>query len=185
MRRLVAVLVAGVTVCLLAGCFPVGDPVPEPVFPAGPVQREPLKPITEEAVLAFCPAMAAEHFGGFTSYESVYACRADDRRPSDGTTTYGPWQAVYRVTDPRPLLELYATPDETRIVTGRCPRSVPDPLILWVHSGGTVQAVYAPVDGCGVPQEEVATAYQTARRELLVEVETGGPVSARDTPAEH
>jgi len=42
-----------------------------------------------------------------------------------------------------------------------------------VHTAGTVAAVYAPVDACGFPQEEIADAYQTAEREFVVEVDTG------------
>lgn len=184
MRRPVAIVVAGLTLAL-AGCFPVGDPVVESTFPADPLQHRPLVPITDEAVLEYCPDIPAEHFEGFTAHEVVYICRADEHRPSDGTSTYGPWQSVYRVAEPQSLLERYAFPNATRIVTGTCPQGDQDPLIVWVHSGGTVQAIYAPVNGCGYARGEMVDVYQKAERDLVLEVDTGGPVDAHDTPAEH
>jgi hypothetical protein len=188
MRRPVALLVAGLAFCgaglLLAGCVP-GEPVAQSTMPAKPIEVRPLKPLTEAAVLAYCPDLRAEHFDGFRSYAAVYICRSDDRRPSDGTTTYGPWQSVYRIVDPQDLLQLYALPNDTRIASDACPTGAADPLILWVHTGGIVQAIYAPVNGCGFARGEIVDAYQTARRQLLVEVDTGAPLDAHDTPAEH
>lgn len=177
----------GLALCLiaLAGCYPTGDPVVEPAFPAEPMLRHPLTPITDAAVLAYCPDIPAQHFEGFTAYEQVYICRADEHRPSDGTSTYGPWQSVYSVGDPRGLLGRYAAPNATRIVSGACGQVAPDPLIVWVHRAGEVVAVYAPVDGCGFPRTEVVSAYQDAERELLLEVDSGGPLDEHDTPAEH
>jgi hypothetical protein len=176
--------------CLLAsvgltGCWPSPPPVPEPTFPAEPQQREPLDPITEPDVLDYCPEMQAEHYPGFVApYEFVYACRAGEHRPSDGVTTYGDWQVAYRIMNPHSLLEVYATPNETRNV-GPCPDYVADPLILWVHERGTVVAIYAPVDECGFPQDDAVTAYATADRHVLVEFDQGVPLDERDTPAEH
>lgn len=189
MRRPVAAVVTGLALCLtaagLAGCFPIGEPVVEPTSPGEPLLTRPLVTITEDAVLAYCPDIPAEHFAGFTSYEAVYLCRADEHRPTDGTSTYGPWQSAYRIMDPRLLLERYASPDAPVIDQGACPQGFSDPLILWVHTGGEVHAIYAPVNGCGFPRGEMVDAYQTAERDLLVEVDTGGPADDHDTPAEH
>lgn len=171
MLRPVAALVTGLVLCL-AGCFPVGDPVVESTFPANPLQLQPLVPITAEPVLEYCPDIPAEHFGGFAAHEIVYICRADEHRATDGTSTYGPWQAVYRVNDPQALLEGYSLPDDTRIVTG-CPEGDQDPLIVWVHAGGTIRAIYAPVNGCGYARGEMVDLYQHAERDLVVEVDSG------------
>lgn len=168
----------------LTGCWPTPDPVAEPTFPAEPQQLEPLTPITEPAVLAYCPAVNAVHYDGFAPYEFVYACRADDHRPSDGVTTYGPWEATYRIRDPQTLLAQYATPNGTRRA-GPCPARAADPLILWVHARGTVEAIYAPVDECGFPRDEIVTAYANSDRDLLLEFDSGAPLDAHDTPAEH
>jgi hypothetical protein len=171
MRRPVAALVTGLVLCL-AGCYPVGDPVVESTFAANPLELRPLVPITAEPVLEYCPDIPAEHFEGFAAHETVYICRADEHRATDGTSTYGPWQAVYRVTDPQTLLEGYALPDDTRIVTG-CPAGDQDPLIVWVHAGGTISAIYAPVNGCGYARGEMVDLYQHAERDLVVEVDSG------------
>lgn len=48
-----------------------------------------------------------------------------------------------------------------------------DPLIVWVHAGGTVRAIYAPVNGCGYARGEMVDVYQHAARDLVVEVDTG------------
>jgi len=172
MRRPVAVVVAGLTLAL-AGCFPAGEPVVESTFPATPLLNRPLVPITADAVLEYCPDTPAEHFEGFTAYEGVYICRADEHHPTDGVSTYGPWQSAYRVLDPQELLERYSLPDETRIVTGTCPDGDQDPLIVWVHARGTVQAIYAPVNGCGYARGKMVDVYQNAERDLIVEVDGG------------
>jgi hypothetical protein len=186
MRGPVAVAVAGFALCLLgatlAGCFPIGEPVAGPTSPAQPLTVHADPVLTDATVLGYCPDIPAEHFEGFTSYEAVYICRGDEHRATDGTSTYGPWETVYRVIDPRPMLELYALPDDTRIETD-CPAGSDDPLIIWVHAAGAVRAIYAPVNGCGFARGEMVDAYQKVDRELLVEVDTGGP-DAHDTPAE-
>jgi hypothetical protein len=183
MRGPVALAVTGLALALLTGCVP-GDPVPKPTFAAEPVRHEPVVPLSDDGVLAYCPAVPAEHFEGYTDIQSVYICRADEHRATDGVSTYGPWQSVYRVPDPQALLALYAGPSDTRVVTG-CPPGNPDPLIIWVHGAGTVRAVYAPVNGCGFPLGAVEDAYQKAERELVLEADTGAPLDAHDTPAEH
>lgn len=188
MRGPGAGVLTGLALCLaggcLTGCFPVGEPVAQPTGQAEPLTVHADPPLTDETVLGYCPDIPAEHFGGFTSHEDVYICRGDEHRPTDGTSTYGPWETVYRVRDPRPMLELYALPNDTRIV-GDCPAGSDDPLIIWVHAGGVVRAIYAPVNGCGFARGELVDAYQKADRELLVEVDTGGPLDPHDTPAEH
>jgi hypothetical protein len=169
----------------LSACWPAPEPDREPSFPAEPQLRVPLDPITEPAVLEYCPAMAAVHFEGFVApYEFVYACRAGEHRASDGVTTYGAWEVAYRIADPHELLRVYAIPSDTRRV-GPCPTYLADPLILWVHAQGTVEAIYAPVDECGFPRDDASIAYATAERRVLVEVDQGAPLDERDTPAEH
>jgi hypothetical protein len=182
------VLATGLLLALagfLTGCVAGGDRVELPTFPAVPGFHEPTYPLTQPTVLAYCPAMRAEHLVSFPAEpDAVYLCRAGEHRATDGTSTYGPWETVYRVADPVALLRRYSVPDATRS-TGPCPQYLADPLILWVHVDGTVVAVYAPVDECGFPQEAAAAAYQIADREFVVEVDTGGPVDTHDTPAEH
>jgi hypothetical protein len=185
MRAPVAVAVAGLALCLLAGCVAPDDPVERPTFPAQPISHHPLLPLTAPAVLEFCPTSDAEHLDGFAATpEAVYVCRASEHRATDGLSTYGPWETVYRVVEPRPLLALFVTPNETRNV-GPCPDVPTDPLILWVRAGGTTTPVYTPVDGCGLPQQSIADAYRGAKLDLIVEVDTGGPLDDHDTPAEH
>ena len=58
-------------------------------------------------------------------------------------------------------------------------------VIVWVHAAGTVEAIYAPVNGCGFARGEMVDAYQRAQRDLVLEVDTGAPLDAHDTPAEH
>ncbi len=169
----------------LSACWPSPAPDPGPSFPAEPQQRLPLDPITEPAVLDFCPAMEAEHLDTFVgTYEFVYACRAGEHRATDGVTTYGSWEVAYRIADPHELLTVYAIPNDTRSV-GPCPTYLADPLILWVHGQGTIEAIYAPVDECGFPRDDAVTAYATADRRVLVEFDQGKPLDERDTPAEH
>jgi hypothetical protein len=116
----------------------------------------------------------------------VYVCRGDEHRATDGVSTYGPWQSVYRIEDARSLLQKYALPDANRVDTlGACPIGTLDPLIVWVHSEGTIRAVYAPVNGCGYARGEMVDAYQKATRDLVLEVDTGSPLDDHDTPAEH
>ena len=180
LASLLAVAGAGLT-----GCWPNPKPDPAPSFPAEPQNRAPLDQITEPDVLEYCPDVEAEHFAGFVApYEFVYACRAGEHRPSDGVTTYGDWQVAYRIMNPHSLLQVYATPNQTRSV-GPCPDYLADPLILWVHQLGTVVAIYAPVDECGFPMDEAVTAYANADRHVLVEFDQGRPLDERDTPAEH
>ncbi len=186
-RRAIAATASLITIAGLglSACRPAPDPEPESSFPADPQQRLPLDPITEPAVLEYCPAMEAVHFEGFVApYEFVYACRAGENRASDGVTTYGSWQVAYRIADPHELLEVYASPNATRRV-GPCPSYPADPLILWVHGHGTIEAVYAPVDECGFPSDDAVTAYANADRRVIVEFDQGAPLDERDTPAEH
>lgn len=183
MRSPVALAVTGLVVCLLAGCAP-DDPLVVPTDPATPLAVLPAQPLTDPRVLAYCPDIPAVHFTGFTAPEVVYICRADEHRATDGTSTYGPWQAVYRVTDPRKLLVAYARPNANEVDT-ECPIGTLDPLIVWVHAAGTIRAIYAPVNGCGFARGEMVDAYQKADRELVLEVDGGAPLDAHDTPAEH
>jgi hypothetical protein len=169
----------------LTACWPGPEPEPEPSFTAEPQRRVPLDPITEPAVLEYCPAMEAVHFDGFDApYEFVYACRAGEHRASDGVTSYGAWEAAYRIADPHELLRVYAIPNDARRV-GPCPNYLADPLILWVHAQGSVEAIYAPVDECGFPRDDASIAYATADRRVLVEFDQGARLDERDTPAEH
>jgi hypothetical protein len=180
LASLLSVIAIGVS-----GCWPAEKPIVQPRFPAEPQAREPLDPITEPDVLEYCPAMPAVHYEGFVApYEFVFACRAGEHRPTDGVTSYGSWQVVYQIMNPHAVLEVYALPNDTRSL-GACPAYVADPLILWVYSAGTVEAIYAPVDGCGFPRADAVTAYATAERHVLVEFDQGVPVDERDTPAEH
>jgi hypothetical protein len=183
--RIAAACLFAVVALGLSGCWRAPDPAPSPSFPAEPQAREPLDPITEPEVLAYCPSQQAIHLPGFVGpYDAVYACRAGEHRPSDGVTTYGDWQVAYRIMNPHTLLQVYAAPNDTRSV-GPCPDYVADPLILWVHERGTVVAIYAPVDECGFPRDDAVAAYAGAGRHVLVEFDQGVPLDEQDSPAEH
>jgi hypothetical protein len=185
MRAPVTLTVAGVMMCVLTGCFAPGDPVVQPTSPAQPISQHPLHPITTPEVLAYCPTSEAEHLSGFAATpDAVYICRAGEHRATDGVSTYGPWETVYQLEEPRPLLALFVTPNQTRD-DDPCPDLPTDPLVLWVRASGTTTPVYAPVDGCGQPQQRIADAYVEAKLDLIVEVDTGFPLDPNDTPAEH
>lgn len=101
-------------------------------------------------------------------------CRAGVNLPSDGITSYGPWEIASRIPRPSRLIAAYRAPDAARQTTG-CPDSAQDPLLIWVDRGGVTSSYHAPVDGCGDPQLAAATAYRTVTREVLLGVDTGEP----------
>ena len=57
-----------------------------------------------------------------------------------------------------------------------------DPLLIWVDRAGGVSAYYAPVDGCGAPTRAATTAYRTADRTIVADVDTGAPGYQPTTP---
>jgi len=75
------VVVATGLLLALSGCVAGGDRVALPTFPAVPGFREPTFPLTQPEVLAYCPAIRAEHLVSFPGEpDGVYLCRAGDHR---------------------------------------------------------------------------------------------------------
>lgn len=174
LRRASAVAVSLIVLAALAGCLPAA-PAPQPTSTglAHPDSVAPLVPFVAPRVLAYCPVEDAEHYSGYPlPVDEVYICRADGSKVTDGVSTSGPWESAYRVTDPAALLTAYRVPD-AHANGRRCGPFPADPLIIWVHRNGVTKAYYAPVNGCGFPVAAAATAYQEAKRVLLVEVDHG------------
>jgi len=209
--RLVALLLTGaVAVALVSGCVGVLAPPPPTAKPivqptAQPTHADtdlpgalqpasslhsPLVPITEPAVLRYCPNTSAQHFDQLVlAVEIVYICRADGHHQTDGVYTFGPWQSAVQVLDPAALLRAYSAPDapqSTRACTAKVPPT--DPLIIWVWHAGSGHAYRAPIDVCGYPQTGAAQNYAVASDGLdIVQVDVGsiGDPSSLPYPAEH
>jgi hypothetical protein len=184
--RISAGLMLVVLALPLAGCFPAA---PEPASGrATPDRAQGLVPILDPRILAVCPAVTPHHLHGVvTPADRVLICRAGIHLASDGLTSYGPWELASRVPRPARLLAAYRSADAPVRPSG-CPAGAEDPLLIWIDRAGDVRAYYAPVDGCGHPQAAAATAYRTATRETLVEIDTGRPgyhPTPRPTPKEN
>ena len=182
-RRSSVAVVALVAAALvgLTGCVPAPvTPRPAPTGLTKPQSVVPLVPLVTSQVLAYCPKEDAIHVRGYLlTVDEVYICRGGGSRATDGVSTYGPWEAAYRVEHPAQLLRAYSAPD-AHIAPKVCHQFPSDPLIIWVHHDGVTTAYYAPVDACGSPIASAATAYQQAKRTLLVEVDRGAPTSQKD-----
>lgn len=170
----------------LAACFP-ARPSREGL--AQPDAVTPLPEITDPRIVAYCPPMVGAHLDAVVSpLDRVYVCRSDVTLATDGITTYGPWQIAYELPHPDALLAAYSAPDARALPSATCGARILDPLIIWVDRGGAVSAYYAPVDGCGAPTRAAATAYRTAQRLVVADVDTGAPGYAPTpiaTPKEH
>jgi hypothetical protein len=176
-RRSSVVVVALVAAALvsLTACVPQQRPRPAPTGLAKPQSVVPLVPLVSSRVLAYCPKEDAVHVRGYLlAVDEVYICRGGGSRATDGVSTYGPWEAAYRIDHPEQLLRAYAAPDAHE-GPKVCHQFPSDPLIIWVHHDGVTTAFYAPVDACGSPITSAANAYQKAKRTLLVEVDRGAP----------
>lgn len=178
MRRGAPSLAAGLLLAVaLSGCLPSGPaPTPANSGRALPDSVTPIIPLMSPAVLAYCPLADARHFSGYAlAVDEVYICRSGQAHATNGISGYGPWESAFRVDDPATLLDAYRTSNarRKRLCTGI---SYPtDPLIIWVHHDGVTRSYYAPVTGCGVPTPAARTAYETAKRTLLVDVDLGAP----------
>jgi hypothetical protein len=162
MRSAGVLAITGVALSLLTGCV-----TPRPVAhlndPAHPQSVRPEDEFLSPAVQDLCPAIDAVHLDGYSALpEGVYLCAVLD----------GPREVAYRITEPLPVLTAYAAADANRSAEP-CLGYLADPLILWIHAGGTVRAVYAPVDGCGFPQDAARDAYLDADRDLVAEAVRG------------
>lgn len=178
LRRGSVVLVALSLLAGVSACFPT-EPDPRPTIPglATPVRVTPAAALVVPAVLDFCPLEPAVHFDGYLlPVDEVYICRADGSHGSDGVSTFGPWESASRIERPAALMAAYGAADARETET-RCIRSFHDPLIVWVHHNGVTTAYYAPVDQCGYPSNAATTAYQKARRTILIDVDRGAPDS--------
>ena len=139
--------------------------------------------ITDPSIVRFCPPMVGAHLDGVVApIDRVYVCRSDVRFDTDGVSTYGPWQVAYLLPHPGPVLAAYAKPDATARPVAECGDRIVDPLLIWVDRGDDVSAYYAPVDGCGAPTRGAATAYRTADRTIVADVDTGVPGYQPTTP---
>jgi hypothetical protein len=180
---LTGLAVAALTLTALTGCLPTAPaPRAEPSGVAHPVSVAPLAPLVVPRVLAYCPLLDATHYSGYALViDQVYICRGDETRATDGVSTYGPWEAAYRIEHPAALLKAYSAPDALKApkVCGHFPS---DPLIIWVHHDGATKAYYAPVDACGNPSDAATSAYQKAKRTLLVQFDRGKPAVRQATP---
>jgi hypothetical protein len=158
MRTAGLLAMAGFALCLLTGCIP-QHPIQHLNDPAHPQSVRPESEFLDPGVQALCPAIDAVHLDGYSALpEGVYLCAVLD----------GPREVAYRIGDPLTLLTAYAAPDANRSAEP-CLGYLADPLILWIHGGGTIRAVYAPVDGCGFPQKAASDAYLNADRDLVAE----------------
>lgn len=191
-----AVAVAGLAVALLAGCAPTtpgGDTTPTSAptasGPGGPAISQPLFPLTDPAVLVYCPAqepVALSSLGDDLGDATAYICTADEVLTTDvggsdagGSEAPSSRQRVQLVTDPDDLLTAYAAADAPR-TDGACITLATDPLLVWLDLGDRTVAVYAPVDECGFPTDEARAAYDAAPRELVLEVDGPTPSATPD-----
>lgn len=174
----VALVCAAVTVGLGA-CVPfvaTPKPAPSPTGFAVPNVVAPLSPLVVPAILASCPLVSPVHYDGYwIPVDEVFICRADVHHDTDGISTYGPWEASYRIPYPQALLRAYRAPNARATNALLCPRDFQDPLLVWVHHNGVTTAYYAPVDGCGNPSTAARDAYTAAQRITLITVDRGAP----------
>jgi hypothetical protein len=188
-RRASAVVVASAAVALavlvaLSGCVPIElDRHPTPTGRATPFSVAPAAPLVVPAVLEYCPLESAVHFDGYLlPVDEVFICRADGSHGSDGVSTFGPWESASSVAHAAALLAAYRVAD-ARTTDARCIRSFHDPLIVWVHHNGVTTAYYAPVDRCGYPSAAATSAYEKARRTVLIDVDRGAPDAQHPLPS--
>jgi hypothetical protein len=173
-RRLAAVVLAAAVALALTACFP---PKPDDDDDAIPDALTPLPELTDPQIVQYCPGYVPQHLGGpISPIDRVYVCRADVRIASDGATTFGPWQVVYRIPHPSRLIAAYGKPDALARPIGSCgPAQIADPLIIWVYRAGSPTPYRAPVDACGAPTAAAAKAYRTVDRVAVIGVDTGAP----------
>jgi hypothetical protein len=184
LRRASAVAVALAVLAGLSACVPIEpDPQPTPTGLATPFSVAPAAPLVVPAVLDYCPLESAVHFDGYLlPVDEVFICRADGSHGSDGISTWGPWESASRVEHPAALMKAYGVAD-ARVTGASCITSFHDPLIVWVHRNGVTTAYYAPVDRCGSPSRAAISAYVTAKRTLLIDIDRGAPDSKRLIPS--
>jgi hypothetical protein len=175
-----ATVVAVALLGSLSGCFPLQpDPQPTTTGLAEPGSVAPLAPLVVPAVLNHCPLESAVHYSGYwLPIDEVYICRADGKHDTDGVSSYGPWESASQIENPAKLLGAYRVADAPKS-RGLCTLFRSDPLIIWEHRDGVTSAYYAPVDSCGNPTDAATTAYQSAKRTLLIDVDRGAPDSSK------
>ncbi|WBU39003.1 hypothetical protein [Homoserinibacter sp. YIM 151385] len=184
-RRVAVAGVATAAMALaLAACTgaPAGAPSPGSTPEQGPVSSggdaRPIVPLTDPAVLEYCPAVGAGPLDGpVDGVEAVYICAADPILQTGGGAER-PRETVDHVVDPAELLEVYGTMD-AEPTSGACTLELPDPLILWLDLGEEIVPVRAPHDACAKPTEAAQAAYENAERERVLET-TPEPSTAPD-----
>jgi hypothetical protein len=168
----------GLSACVPSDAMPL--PTPSQTGFAVPRAVAPLAPLVVPAILASCPLVSPEHYHGYwIPVDEVYICRADGHHDTDGVSTYGPWEASYRIPHPEALLRAYGEPNARISDPLLCPHDFQDPLLVWVHHNGVTMAYYAPVDGCGDPSAPARDAYNSAGRIPLIAVDRGAPHPSR------
>ena len=147
---------------LLAGC----------ASDAASTIRPPIE-ITHPHAQLSCPDVPIEHLDvDPADVVAVFHCTADFH-DVQGVTNKVQYVNELR-SEPAPLLEAYAAPDEAR-GTAPCTKEYRDPLIIWLElQDGSFVAAYAPLDDCGKPQQTAADAFELADfQEILVAREVG------------
>ena len=156
---------AAAAVLLLAGC----------AAGAAPSTIRPPIEITHPHAQLSCPDVPIEHLPDdlvVADVVAVFHCSADFHEVE------GVMNKVQYISklkeDPAALLEAYSTADEAPS-DGACTKDYRDPLIIWVEvTADEFVAAYAPLDGCGKPQQAAADAFETADFvEVLVAREVG------------
>jgi hypothetical protein len=130
---------------------------------AKPASVSPLVPLTDPDILAYCPAVPAVHLD--VKADTITKADICTSVPSATGGTTESASVVNFGLDA--LLSAYGKPNQT--VTANCStQAALDPLIVWLtDTSGKVFSVYAPVDGCGLPNGDAADAYQSAGLQIL------------------
>lgn len=167
---------AGAAFVALAACTsPTPTPTPVDRFPDGVLATT---PATHPDVERACPVERAFRYDAdslpASQIDAAYVC-VSEAWIEDAQGAPRTIQFVDRLLEARipPLLETFELGDQP--ASRECDGSVAEPLIVWLHHGGDITPVRAPVDACGAPLVIAATAYaETPRQRVLTASETEG-----------
>jgi hypothetical protein len=173
MRIPVAVVVAGIVLCLPAvgGCAASEPPSPyltAAIGENGPGTAPgpgifPLVPATHAHVQLTCPLVSAVHYdaGAIPAVDRAYVCTTEPYLDApDGTPQIVEYVDRVADADIAGLLEAYSVDDEAVPPGTACAAVAVDPMIVWLHHGDErITPVYAPKDECGNPQPDAETVY--------------------------
>ncbi|MHB1171739.1 MAG: hypothetical protein ACYCZY_04455 [Lacisediminihabitans sp.] len=134
---------------------------------ARPALTKPLVPLTDTHILSYCPDVAAVHFEGLANQVTHASMCTSTPDPSTKGTTESAYWVNFGLDQ---LLAAYSVPNATAS-TGACASIGKDPFIVWLTGAdGVIHAVYAPVDGCGLPTDAATAAYRAVGLQVLYEV---------------